>query len=392
MKTKIELKSSLFVAIHYLLYLSLAVIVGGCAPSKYIAKEEEQYTPEVIDVDNFDPADFFERATNELEARKKTRVITCYLIGNANVRFVQAADSEQDMEVPLAYDSVSDIKGRQRYITRITAIDRDDVELLYIERSSYKGKVRYVVGFLFQRASWDKVHAITEGLQGKKLALIRDNKVIATSIVDNPLFDGAQVPGDFTKLDIEWITGGLPQITAPDEESRKEAHTSWLEKRVGQYSADTHSLTDLAWDYYSRKESACEKAGPIYEKVIRLDPERYVIPFLQSLSSCYKRRGNYEQAITFLNQLLVERKTANLEQVYISMALAEAYSDTGKTQKAFDELKSALSASKSLSLSYPWLNKSGRKDEIENQFNNNKAQMIETLEEAMAKLESEGLK
>ena len=145
-----KLVTRLFFIIKCLLVLSPALMVCGCATSNKMTTEEEHYEPYVIDVDKFDPVDLFERMKEESAARDKSKITTCYSIGNVDIRFVPAAKDDSEKETPLVYDSITDMKGQTYYIERTTAIDSSDIEALCIEKTSYKGNDQYLINVTFQ--------------------------------------------------------------------------------------------------------------------------------------------------------------------------------------------------------------------------------------------------
>jgi hypothetical protein len=175
--------------------------------------------------------------------------------------------------------------------------------------------------------------------------------------------------------------------TAPySENGRTDLYIDWLENRVAAHIDDSQALTQLAWRYSEKKEQDCEKMAAIYEKVVRLDPNRYLEPFLRLLRTCFKEADTDVEAIAFYNTILAENKAAELEQATIRMDLAQIYLKNGTLQKALDELERALTITKALHVSYPLLEKSACKGEIQNLLNFSKAQMIMLIEAAMERI------
>jgi tetratricopeptide (TPR) repeat protein len=388
-----RIKVPLLAMVKFLLFIVLSAILSGCATSNHMTKKEEQYNPDVIDVDKFDPVDFFERMKVESEAREKSKITTCYLIGNVDIRFASAVESDKDKEPLLAYDFITNMKGRPYYISKTTALDSNDIEVLCVEKTSYRGNDQYSINLLFKKESWDKVNDVTRSLVKKKLAFIKEQTVISAPIVQEPLLDYAYVTGDLSRSDIDWFIQGLTPTTLPTNDNRDKALTEWLESRVQNYPDDSQSLTRLAGRYSEKKEKDCKKTGAIYEKVIRLDPVQYIEPFLELLHSCYVETGNYEKAITFYRSLINEEKIEPHVEVFLRMVLADAYANKGNTHKALEELEQALAEAKSLSLPYyPWLEKSPHKDQIERQLNNSKAKMIKSIEAVIEKVKSQEIK
>gem|GEM_PF-5746655 len=334
-------------------FIALSAILSGCANSKHMIKEEEQYKPYVIDVDKFDPVDFFERMKVESEAREKSKITTCYLIGNVDIRLVLAAESDKEKVPLLAYDSVTDMKGQPYHISKITALDRNDIERLCVEKTSYRGNDEYSINLLLKKESWDKVHEVTQSLVRKRLAFIKEQTVISAPVVQEPLVYYANVTGDLSRSDIDWFVQGLTPTNLTTDDSREKAITDWMERWVQNHPDDSQWLILLAWRYYERKEKDCKKTTKVYEKAIRYDPSRSIDPFLQLLHACYTTSSSHDEAIRVYNEILAEKKMEPWEEVYIRMALADAFDNKGDRQQLLQELGKALSTAKSMSVSYP---------------------------------------
>lgn len=349
--------------------------------------KEEQYKPYVVDVNKFDPVDLFERMKEESAARDKSRITNCYSIGNVDIRFVSAAESESDKEIPLAYDSISDIKGKAYYIARTTVLDRSDIEMLCIEKTSYRGNDQYLIDVLFKETSWDKVHDVTQDLINKKLAFIKAQTAISVPVVHEAIVDSARLSGDFDKTNMDWLVHDLSTTDHSPTDIRGKAHAEWLEKRIQKYPDDMQSLTRLA-QLYAEKKPDCNKSTAIFEKIMSLDPERNVYPYLQLVDFCYREKGDYKRAITVYGSLLREKNMEPQDTIYLRMALAIAYAESGETQSALQELTQALADTQTLSIQYPWLENSPSKEIIEKEVTTRKAQMIKLIEAAMDKVKS----
>lgn len=380
MKAKRELSRSSCFTI--MLLLSIAVIVSGCATSKPITKEEDQYKPYVIDVDKFDPMVFFERMKEERAAREESKITNCYRIGAGDIRFVFAAENDNGKETPPDYIPISGMKEKTYYVSKVAVLDGDDIDMLCIEKNSYKGNEQSLIKLYFKEESWNKVHDVTESLINKKMAVVKHQTVISAPVVHEAIVESANLIGDFDKANMEWLVHDFTQINLQTLDSRKEAYTRWLERRIENYPDDIQSVTSLA-HLYAEKKPDCLKSTAIFERVMVLNPERNIHPFLHLVDMCYREAGNYRRAITFYSELLGESKAEPQDRIYVRMALAIAYAESGDTQQALQELSLSLADTQALSLQYPWLETSPSKDIIEKELAKRKEQMIKLIEEAM---------
>ena len=373
-----------------LVTIAILILINGCSTAKQITKEEEHYQPTVIDVNNFDPVDFFERAKNEMEARKQTKITKYYRVGRADIRFVQAVENAKNFEPPLIYDSITDIKGRTYFISKATLLDGKDIELLSVEKSSYKGKDQHIISLFFRKEAWDKVHNVTESLIKRNLAFIKDLSIISAPVVHEAVTASVNIGGDFNKEDIDRLIQGLIPTDWPSYDNWETTYTEWLERRFQKYPNE--SPTQLAWRYFEKKETDCKKTIGVYEKIIQNDPSRSVDPFLQLLNKCYVETGNYDKALLFYNTMVENKRLEPYEEVYIRMALSDVYARKNDSQKALQELQGALGAANSLPLSYEWLDNSANKDEIKKQLLESKTKLIKLIETEIEKVKSQKIK
>lgn len=381
---------SLSIQIRVLLLVTIAILINGCSTAKQITKEEEHYQPAVIDVDTFDPVDFFERAKNEMEARKQTKITKYYRVGHANIRFAQAVENAKNFEPPLIYDSITDIKGRTYFISKTTLLDGKDIELLSVEKSSYKGKDQYIIGLFFRKEAWDKVHNVTENLIKRNLAFIKDLSVISAPVVHEAVTASVNIGSDFNKEDIDRLIQGLIPTDWPSYDNWEASYTEWLERRFQKYPNESPTL--LAWRYFEKRVTDCKKTIGVYEKIIQNDPSQSVDPFLQLLNKCYVETANYDKALRFYNTIVENKRLKPYEEVYIRMALSDVYDRNNDSQKALQELQAALGAANSLPLSYEWLDNSANKDEIKKQLLESKTQLIKLIETEIEKIKSQEIK
>jgi len=378
-------------ALLFLISISLSAIVLSCSASNRITKEPDPHSPCTASSRLFD--DLYDLFSGKYEeTNEQSPESSYYLIGNENIRLASSAENDEDKEMPLAYVSMTDMRGQPHIVSRVAAVDRDDIEVVYIEKSLYRGNEQYIIGLLFKQDSWDRVHDVTDRLRGKRLALLKGDNVLSVPVLHQTLVEAAAINGNFKKADIEWFVQGLTPTDPPSGEKRDRASLDWLERRAEKYPDDTSSIMDLAQRYFRKKESNCEKTSAIYERVIQLDPSGAAPYYLPFLHSCFKESSNFYKAITFYNKLIDQKKTSPLAELSIRMALAEAYSQNWNTHEALHELERALTVAESLPVSVPWLEASAHKDEIEKKLNNGKAKIVQSIEAAIRRVKSQELK
>jgi len=372
-------------ALLFFIAISLSPILLGGGVSNHLSKDADRRSAHVADVKLFDDLyDLFSGKHEEISKQSVER--SYYLVGNENVRFVSVADSDQNRGDVLAYVSVTDIRGQPYAVSKVAVVDPHDIEFVYIEKSSYKSNEQHIIGLLFKQDSWDRVHDATERLRGRRLALIKNEKVLSAPVVMEPVVEAAAVSWKFEKSDIQWFVQGLIPTEPPSEAAREKGLVDWLEKRVEKYPNERSLVVRLAERYTKKEKSVCKKASGIYERAIQLDPARSSAYFLPFLHSCFKESGNYDGAITFYNGLIDQRKTPPWVEVYIRAALAEAYFRKGSIEQAVHVLEGAIAVVKSFT---PQFSEGSRhKGEIESA----KAKAVESLEREIARMKSQGPK
>jgi hypothetical protein len=372
-------------ALLFSILVSLSLILVGCGVSNPPVKEADYRNAYVADVKLFDDLyDIFSGKYEEIGKQSVQR--SYYLVGNEDVRFVSVADSDEEKGNVLAYVSVTDIRGQPYTVSKVAMVDSHDIEVIYIEKSSYKDKEWPIIVLLFKQDSWDRVHDATERLRGRRLALMKNEKVLSAPVIMEPVVEAAAVSGKLERSDIQWFVQGLTPTEPPSETARKEGLVVWLERRVEKYPNERSSVLRLAERYTKEGKLVCNKASSIYERAIQLDPARSSAYFLPFLHSCFKESANYDGAITFYNDLIDQRKTPHWVEVYIRVALAEAYFQKGSIEQAVHELEEAVAVVKSFTPQFPEGSK--HKGEIESA----KMKAVQSIEREISRMKSQGLK
>ncbi len=374
--------------VSFMLFISISLSLAGWAYSKDKADNSEGRQPHVIDINKFDPFDLFQHMIEEGAARDKTRVRTCYSGANIDFSFASVADDNNVNQALSGYDTVSDRSGRTYRISTSRLLDKGDIDMVCVDKTSYNGNEQYSIILVFKETSWDKVYAVTQNLIKKRLACLKSQTVLSVSVVYQALARAAQIAVLNKAADIDWFIQGLILTNYP-EGSREQAYTKWLESRVQNYPDDLESLENLARQYHKTKPD-CKKSLTIYEKVIKFNPNfSYFSYYFPVLNSCYIDSGDFDRAIKFYNSLIGEKGTEPMTAVYLRLGLASAYDCKREKQKTLQQLSLAVNATKAVPTSYPWLKDNPNGEAIEKKLQDQKTQMIKLLETEIEKIKSQ---
>lgn len=373
--------------VYFMLLLSLSLTPAGRAYSSEKTDNCKGQQPSSIDVNEFDTFDFFQGMIEEDAARDKTRIRNCYNGPNMDFSFASVAESNENQ--PLAkYDTVTDRSGQTYHISKTRLLDKRDIDIVCVDKTSYKGNDQYSIIVFFKESSWDKVYAATGSVIKKRVALLKSGKLLSAPVMYQALTKVAQIAMLDSAADANWYVQGLIPASY-SEDGREKAFIKWLEKRVQNYPNDSESLDNLA-GLYSKTKSDCDKSLAVYERVINLNPSAnyfsYYFPFLYS---CYQNSKDFERAIKFHKSLIGAQGVEPLTEVYLRIGLASAYESKQDRQMALQELLHALDATKAVPTSYPWLKDNPSMTAIEIKLQDQKAEMIKRLEAEIEKMKSQ---
>ncbi len=260
-----------------------------------------------------------------------------YVLGEQEIEFRLVVDVSEDTKVRENWEEMLDMRGDRFLVLKKAEIGSQDVEAIRIIKSPFEPRERYQISVSFKKESWDKVRNVTERLIGRRLGIVRGNKLISAPVVRTAVDKDAVIAGAISMSDVQWFIAGLVPKEEPPEEDREGEYTKWLEQWVKKSPDDLDAMSALAGKYMYGEKKDYEKASTLFEEILRKDPQR--TEHLFNLGTCYTRLGKYDQAVRTYERAIVARPG---DEWIARWQLAEAYKGQGKTPRAIRELEKGL--------------------------------------------------
>jgi hypothetical protein len=268
-----------------------------------------------------------------------------YVLGDQEIEFRLVVDVGKDTEVKENWEEMLDIRGDRFLVFKKAELGSQDVETVRIRKSPFGPRERYQISVSFKKESWDKVRNITKRLIGRRLGIVRGNRLISAPVVRTAVDKDAVIGGAVSISDVQWFIAGLVPKEEPREEDREGEYTKWLEQWVRKSPDDLDAMSALAGKYMYGEKKDYGKAATLFEEILLKDPQR--TKHLLNLGTCYTRLGEYAKAVRTYERAIVARP----EDEWITRwQLAEAYKGQGENPHAIRELEKGLRLLKASSL------------------------------------------
>lgn len=244
------------------------------------------------------------------------------------------------------WQAMSDVKGKWFLVSPKVQLDSQDIEGVRVQRS--KGREgEYEIIIYFKKEAWTKVLGVTKGLIGKRLGIVREDKLISAPVVRGPIDRQAQVAGWLGLIDVKQFVGGFVLTDEPSAEEREAEYFGWLQQRVKTSRYDLDARRKLAFGYYYggirgvRQDYG--KALNLFQELLQKDPTDGQYGYL--IAACYVKLRQYDKAVQLYEKMLIERPK---EEWNIRLVLAEAYKARGDTRNAVGQLEKSLKVIKAM--------------------------------------------
>ncbi len=339
-----------------------------------------------IDVNNPDPH-LWDKIQEQLKARELSRQKIGYFSLGKEILELRAALESNDKGQLDDFVLMDLPKGGHLWVSQKPEMRSDDIYGILIEKTTYNQTDGYMITLYFKQESWDKFREVTTKLVKKDLAIIRGRTLLAAPRISEPLIGSATITSDFKLADIESFKKGLLPMDAKSVDAWTKKTVEWLEERSKKNPNDMQILTVLAREYYEHKPRECEKALPLFEKVILLDrTQKYA---LYPAHECYKSLKRYDNALTFYQKTLAVT-TDKKQEMEIRMKIAEIYGLKGEKQKMIDEAEKNLVIMKEMPLpTADFIPEGPDRERYLGEMRKMKAQAIKEQEEAIERAKAE---
>jgi tetratricopeptide (TPR) repeat protein len=371
-----------YTTIIFILF-SVALFFSGCSTLSHRTTEIDSLNQDVIDVDNFDPADFMMKVEKKFKERKKSEINQFYLLGNETVEYRLVKDTLDNITNQDDFEQLKDLQGNKYFVHKQPVIDSSDIEGVFITQSFYNGIERKDIIVLIKKDSWTKVHDITVKLRGCKIGVFKGTQLLMAPTLNVTVDTGIKM---YSRLnDLDNFIKGFILTELPSEEQQEKHYIDWLERRAIKYPKDNALNLKLAKKYKDNEVKDCKKIFDIYKKVLFDDVDRF--PYFNELRKCYYASGDYDDAINTYKKLLSDLKLDAMEEATIRSFLADILFVNENKEESLNELHTALKLIESSTLDYEWIERSAHRDKIRREFKEKKEGFAYTIRKMIDMIE-----
>jgi tetratricopeptide (TPR) repeat protein len=238
-----------------------------------------------------------------------------------------------------------DFDGMRYQVNKKAIIDSSDVEGIAIDSFTYGSKEEYSLTIYFKKDSWDRIYDSTKGTIGKRLAVIRNNKLFSVPLVRDAIDASTGISGGIYSTKLKTFIDGLTPAESPDKSTRGKEYLSWLEHRQASNKNDLALASKLANLYFVGGTKDYAKAAQLFELILQKDPSQ--TDTYSNLGTCYAALGKTDKAIGMYTKAIAAQPQS--EWAFRSY-LAELYFSKGDKPKAIEEMSKSIALMKNASM------------------------------------------
>lgn len=260
-----------------------------------------------------------------------------YLLGKEQLQFKLAADSEQEVKTPNEWQEMFAYDGQRFQIKKKPLIDSNDIEGIGVEPFTSAAKEEYTITIYLKEESWDRISDATRSIVGKRLAVIRNEKLFSAPRVMDAIEASTAISGGFDSAKLKVFLDRLTATAAPDKSTRSKEYMSWLERRQTNNKNDLALASKLAYLYMVDGTKDYGKAAQLFELILQKDtsrPDTY-----SNLGMCYAALGKTDKAIDMFTKAISVQPE---NEWGIRSEMAELYFSRGDKQKALEQMSIGL--------------------------------------------------
>jgi tetratricopeptide (TPR) repeat protein len=260
-----------------------------------------------------------------------------YVLGKEQLQFKLAAASFEEVKTPKDWEEMFDSDGMRYQVKKIPLIDSSDVEGIAVESFTHGSKEEYTLTIYFKKDSWDRIYDSTKGTLGKRIAVIRNNKLFSVPLVHDTIDASTGISGGINSTKLKIFIDGLMPAEAPDRSTRGKEYLSWLEHRQASNKNDLALASKLANLYLAGGTKDYARAAQLFETILQKDPSRS--DNYSNLGVCYDALGKTDKAIEMYTKAISAQPHS--EWAFRSY-LADLYSRKGDKSKAIEEMNKSI--------------------------------------------------
>lgn len=263
-----------------------------------------------------------------------------YHMGKEQLEFRFAVKRMDKTEDERGWEDLTDLENKHFLVSREAVLDAEDIDGVFVDKPF--DDVTYSITIYFKKKAWNKVHNITSRNIKRRLAIVKDGKLIMAPMLREALDGQADIVGNIDQTTVEWFLKGFIRAKEPPEEKARreeedEKSKEELMKKVREHPDDIDSQMGLVNIYMFRKPRNYARAAVLLENFIKIAPKR--TDGLSLLATCYEHLGEYEKAVEILGKLQTVKPS---EELTTRVQLADVYRKWGHYDSAIKELSKSL--------------------------------------------------
>ncbi len=231
----------------------------------------------------------------------------------------------------LANEKIPNSKGEFKLVEKKVRINSSDVLGISTDENQ--------ISIHFNRASWSKVREVSLSFQKRKIALVKNNKIIFTAPIVFTIDRTAKL-STTQKMDMNLFLEGFSQEEKPAFLSSRVIYIQFLKSWLNDHPNDGEALRDLAFEYVPENDlSQCKDAIPYLEKIFEDVPNDMISGL--KIINCYLEIKNNTQALKAAKTLLPNLSDDIMKYSLIG-AIGEIYYRLGMHKEAIQQVEIAL--------------------------------------------------
>jgi tetratricopeptide (TPR) repeat protein len=263
-----------------------------------------------------------------------------YHMGKEQLEFRFAVKRMDKTEDERGWEDLTDLENKHFLVSREAVLDAEDIDGVFVDKPF--DDVTYSITIYFKKKAWNKVHNITSRNIKRRLAIVKDGKLIMAPVLREALDGQADIVGNIDQTTVEWFLKGFIRAKEPPEEKARreeeaEKSKEELMKKVREHPDDIDSQMGLVNIYMFRKPRDYARAAVLLENFIKIAPKR--TDGLSLLATCYEHLGEYEKAVEILGKLQTVKPS---EELTTRVQLADVYRKWRHYDSAIKELSKSL--------------------------------------------------
>jgi len=221
-----------------------------------------------------------------------------YLLGKENLEFRLSVDNDKELNEATDWEEMVDIKNNHFFVSKKVELGAADIEGIFIKKSRWGGD-NYEITVHFKKESWNKVRDVTTRLIGKRLGLVRHNKLLNAPVVQDAVEREATISGDVSISEIEWFLNGFI-LAGKESATDKTAKDNEIDSLIDELKSRDNNVRKTALNKIVRHKN--EAVKPLTDLLIRNQDELVRIDAIRCLGMI-KSKPSAEALILFFKQI-----------------------------------------------------------------------------------------